>query len=500
MKLYFETSNFPWSPERYHYAAEQMMLTLFPGERPEYPEGPLPKVLSGEGNAVIFTLRRGEKQASVSALVFRNQERFDGVRRFPSEELDRPPEEVYHTVQHALKLAFYKAGTALLGTQPPWGALTGVRPVKLPTRALLAGSTPKQAQKELEKEYFVSPDRAKLAVDCARASVAAQRSLKEGEVSLYVGIPFCPTRCAYCSFVSADVGRTLKLVEPYVEGLLREVAETGRVLREAGLTIRSFYMGGGTPTTLSAGQMDRLLTQCEECLPLEGCTEYTVEAGRPDTITREKLAVLKAHRIGRISVNPQTLEDHVLEAIGRKHSAGDIREACGLARDVGFDCVNMDLIAGLPRDTFDGFRRSLEGVLAMDPENVTVHTLALKKGSTLMERGGALPDGEEVARMLDWSRQILTTNGYIPYYLYRQKYMSGSLENVGWARPGAESLYNIVMMEELHTVVSLGAGGVTKLIRDGIILRLTNPKYPHDYLSGLDKVLGQKAEIGKFFR
>ncbi len=500
MKLYFETSNFPWSPERYHYAAEQMMLTLFPGERPEYPEGPLPSDLSGEQNAAVFTLHRGKKLTNISVLVFRPQGYYNGVRRFPSEELDRPPEEVYHTVQHALKLAFYKAGAALLGTQPPWGALTGVRPVKLPTRALLAGQTKKQAEAELRKGYFVSPDRAKLAVDCARASVEAQRSLKEGEVSLYVGIPFCPTRCAYCSFVSADVGRTLKLVEPYVEGLLREVAETGRVLREAGLTIRSFYMGGGTPTTLSAGQMDRLLTQCEECLPLEGCTEYTVEAGRPDTITREKLAVLKAHRIGRISVNPQTLEDHVLEAIGRKHSAGDIREACGLARDVGFDCINMDLIAGLPRDTFDGFRRSLEGVLAMDPENVTVHTLALKKGSTLMERGGALPGGEEVARMLDWSRQILTTNGYIPYYLYRQKYMSGSLENVGWARPGAESLYNIVMMEELHTVVSLGAGGVTKLIRDGTILRLTNPKYPHDYLSGLDKVLGQKAEIGKFFR
>ena len=499
MKLYFETSNFPWSPERYHYAAEQMMLTLFPGERPEYPEGPLPSDLSGEQNAAVFTLHRGKKLTNISVLVFRPQGYYNGVSRFPSEELDRPPEEVYHTVQHALKLAFYKAGTALLGTQPPWGALTGVRPVKLPTRSMLAGSTPKQAQKELEKEYFVSPDRAKLAVDCARASVEAQRSLKEGEVSLYVGIPFCPTRCAYCSFVSADVGRTLKLVEPYVEGLLREVAETGRVLREAGLTIRSFYMGGGTPTTLSAGQMDRLLTQCEECLPLEGCTEYTVEAGRPDTITREKLAVLKAHRIGRISVNPQTLEDHVLEAIGRKHSAGDIREACGLARDVGFDCINMDLIAGLPRDTFDGFRRSLEGVLAMDPENVTVHTLALKKGSTLMERGGALPDGEEVARMLDWSRQILTTNGYIPYYLYRQKYMSGSLENVGWARPGAESLYNIVMMEELHTVVSLGAGGVTKLIRDGTILRLTNPKYPHDYLSGLDKVLGQKQDIKTFY-
>ena len=261
MKLYFETSNFPWLPERYHYAAEQMMLTLFPGERPEYPEGPPPEVLSGEGNAVIFTLRRGEKQASVSALVFRNQERFDGVRRFPSEELDRPPEEVYHTVQHALKLAFYKAGTALLGVNPPWGALTGVRPVKLPTRALLAGSTPKQAQKELEKEYFVSPDRAKLAVDCAQASVAAQRSLKEGEVSLYVGIPFCPTRCAYCSFISADVKGSLALVEPYVDALCREIELAGTLLRARGLGVSCAYMGGGTPTTLSADQLDRLLGQ-----------------------------------------------------------------------------------------------------------------------------------------------------------------------------------------------------------------------------------------------
>lgn len=500
MKLYFETSNFPWSPERYHYAAEQMMLTLFPGERPEYPEGPPPKVLSGEGNAVIFTLRRGEKQASVSALVFRNQERFDGVRRFPSEELDRPPEEVYHTVQHALKLAFYKAGAALLGMHPPWGALTGVRPVKLPTHALLAGKTPEQAEAELKKEYFVSPQRARLAVDCAKASVEVQRSLTPGQVSLYIGIPFCPSRCVYCSFVSADVGKTLHLVEPYLEGLLREVEETGQVLRDAGLTIRSFYMGGGTPTTLSADQMDRLLSKCKECLPLDGCTEYTVEAGRPDTITKEALRTLHAHGVDRISINPQTLEDHVLEAIGRKHSAGDIQTAYELARRIGFPCINMDLIAGLPQDSFDGFRSSLNGVLVLDPQNITVHTLALKKGSRLMEEGGSLPSGEEVAEMLDWSRQALITHGYIPYYLYRQKYMSGSLENVGWAKPGAESLYNVIMMEELHTVVSLGAGGVTKLVRGGEILRLTNPKYPQDYLSSLDKVFSQKKEIRTFYR
>ncbi len=500
MKLYFAVSNFPWEPQRYHYAAEQMMLTLFPGERPEYPEEDPPRDMRGEDNAAIFTLHRGKKLTNVSALVFRHRGWYNGVTRFPSEKLDEAPEAVYHTVQHALKLAFYKAGTALLGYEPPWGALTGVRPVKLPTRALLAGETPKQAQKELEKEYHVSPERARLAVDCARASVAARQSLQEDEVSLYIGIPFCPTRCAYCSFVSADVGRTLKLVEPYVEGLLQEVAETGRVLKGLGLNIRSFYMGGGTPTTLSADQMDRLLSKCEECLPLDNCTEYTVEAGRPDTITREKLEVLKVHRIGRISINPQTLEEHVLEAIGRKHTPGDIRTAYDLARATGFDCVNMDLIAGLPRDSFDGFARSLEGVLAMDPENVTVHTLALKKGSALMESGGQLPSGDEVAKMLDFSKKILTTRGYIPYYLYRQKYMSGSLENVGWTKPGCESLYNIVMMEELHTVISLGAGGVTKLIGGGKLLRLTNPKFPQDYLSGLDKVLEQKRELETFYQ
>lgn len=499
MKLYFQTSNAPWSPERYRYAAEQMMLTLFPGERPEYPEE-IPHSMAGEDNAVLFSLRRGKKLTTVSARVFRPQGRGAGTSRFPSQALDRPRSEVYHTLQHALKLAFYRAGAALPGCRQPWGALTGVRPVKLPTRALLEGATPAQAKRELQRKYYVSTERAQLAVDCAQASVAVRRSLGPRQVSLYIGIPFCPTRCVYCSFVSADVGRTLSLVEPYLDALIRETEETGRVLKEAGLTVRSFYMGGGTPTTLSAGQLDRLLSKCEEVLPLEGCAEYTVEAGRPDTITRDKLEVLARHRIGRVSVNPQTLEGHVLEAIGRKHSTGDIRAAYSLARAAGFGCINMDLIAGLPQDSFDGFRRSLEGVLAMDPENVTVHTLALKKGSRLMEEGGALPSGEEVAKMLDWSRDALTTQGYIPYYLYRQKYMSGSLENVGWAKPGWESLYNIVMMEELHTVVSLGAGGVTKLVGDNSILRLTNPKYPHDYLSGQDKVLAQKAEIRTFYQ
>lgn len=474
------------------------MLTLFPGERPEYP----PEVPPVPEEGAVFALFRDGEDAVLTARVARAGELREGRSVFPASCLDAPPEAVYHDVQHALKLAFYQAGTALLGREPPWGALTGVRPVKLPTRAMRKGASREEAEAELEREYHVSPVRARLAADCAEASLAADRSLKEREVSLYIGIPFCPTRCAYCSFVSADAGRTLKQIAPYLEALLTEIDATGEVLREAGLSVRTLYMGGGTPTTLSAGQLDRLLDRCRASLPLEHCTEYTVEAGRPDTITREKLQTLARQGVDRISINPQTLRDEVLCAIGRQHTAEDVFQAEALAREVGFDCLNMDLIAGLPKDSFEGFLSSLEGVLARRPENVTVHTLALKKGSRLMEEGGALPSGEETARMVDTSLQVLRQAGYRPYYLYRQKYMSGALENVGWSLPGKENLYNIAMMEELHTVISVGGGGVTKLVdrASGQIVRVTNPKYPHDYLAMQDRVLKKKQEILVFYR
>ena len=501
MKLYLDLDNYDYQPERYKYAVEQMMLTLFPEERPEYPprEG---RTLKGETNAARFTLRRSPVWTTVRAQVYRPQGMGQAAVRVGSGELDRPPEQVYHTLQHALKMAFYQAGTALLGGEPPWGALTGVRPVKLPTRAMLAGATEAQACRELEREYHVSPRRARLAVECARASLAEDRQLEEGQVSLYIGIPFCPTRCAYCSFVSADVGRALKLVDPYVEALLEEVRRTGQVLEQAGLRVRTLYVGGGTPTTLSASQLDRLLAAAEAHLPLAGCREMTVEAGRPDTITREKLEVLREHGIERISINPQTMSDQVLQAIGSRHTARDIREAFCTAREVGFACINMDLIAGLPQDSVEGFRDSLEEVLALRPENITVHTLAMKKGSRLMEEGGALPSGEETGRMVDLSLEALEGGGYRPYYLYRQKYMSGGLENVSWCLPGTENHYNIIMMEELQSVLSLGAGGVTKLVdrSSGRIVRLTNPKYPHDYLAMSAKVLEQKDEILRFYR
>ena len=475
------------------YVVEQGMLNLFPGEKPVYePIGP------EDDTWAVVALEEWDSRCAVEVeLSYRGVSASHRLEA-PLSGTDFQREGIR---RRSMGQCFFLAAREVLGQTPPWGMLTGVRPVKLPTRAMAGGATPQQAKEELEERYYVSPVRAQLAVDCARASLAVDRELCPDQVSLYVGIPFCPTRCAYCSFVSADVGRTLKLVEPYLEGLLREVEETGALLRRLGLSIHSLYVGGGTPTTLSAQQLHRLLSAMETQLPLEHCVETTVEAGRPDTITREKLEALRGHGIRRISINPQTLEDHVLEAIGRRHSAREILDAYELARSVGFSSINMDLIAGLPRDSYEGFCRSLDGVLALKPENITVHTMALKKGSRLMEQGGSIPNGDEVAQMLERSLDILGGGGYEPYYLYRQKYMSGSLENVGWCTPGGASIYNIVMMEELQTVLSLGGGGVTKLVnRDrGSILRLQNPKYPQDYLSNLDKVLTQKEEIAAFY-
>ena len=490
MKLYYRGHN-------YRYAAEQMLLTLFPTERPEYADAP-----PGPGeDALVLSLSRGKTWATATAALTWGGAEYRAARRCRVSELtDQLSAD--RALQRILKLAFYDAGTAALGKEPPWGALTGVRPVKIPAKAMLAGASPAQAEKVLRDTYRVSPGRRKLAMDCAQASLAAQRSLGEHEVSLYVGIPFCPTRCAYCSFVSADVGRALKLIDPFLDALSREIRAAGAMLAGAGLQVRTVYFGGGTPTTLTAPQLDRLMGELAEHIDLSACTEYTVEAGRPDTITAEKLAVLRRRGCGRVSVNPQSMSDAVLAAMGRAHRAADILRAFALVRESGIGCVNMDLIAGLPGDSADGFRASLDQVLSLAPENVTVHTLALKKGSRLMEGATPLPPGEDVAAMLDYAWAALRESGQIPYYLYRQKYMSGSFENVGWCLPGTESLYNICMMEELHTIVSLGGGGVTKLVdrNTGYITRIANAKYPQEYIQKIDAICADKARVAEFCR
>lgn len=495
MKLYFKGHD-------YKYAAEQMLLTLFPGERPEYPAEP---PAAGE-NALVLTLSIGKTWATARADLTYGGNSFSHMNRVPApapytEKLERD-----RVLQRALKTAFYRAGTQALGREPPWGALTGVRPVKIPTKSLEQGFTPRQCDGMLRDLYRVSEDRRRLALDCAQVTLAVKRTLEPEDVSLYVGIPFCPTRCAYCSFISADVGKALALVEPYLDALLLEVAAVGRALKAGGRRVRSVYMGGGTPTTLTAPQLDRLMGAIGTHIDLSACCEYTVEAGRPDTITAEKLAVLRRHGCDRVSVNPQTMSDAVLGAIGRSHTAADILAAWDLVERAGFPYVNMDLIAGLPADSVEGFRGSVDQLIALEPENITVHTLALKKGSrlltqdadrTIVSRETIVPGEADVSHMLDYAWAALRGAGYAPYYLYRQKYMSGGFENVGWCKPGAESLYNICMMEELQTIVSLGSGGVTKLIDPaaGSLVRLVNPKYPKEYIQQIGQILAQKEEI-----
>ncbi len=488
MKLYLQGHD-------YRYACEQMLLTLFPGQRPEYPDAPP----QPGADWVRLALFRGKRWITARAELAWCGGRYTAVRRCAAAELTDAL-STDRALQRILKLAFYDTGTTALGYEPPWGALTGVRPVKLPAKAMAAGATPAQAEAVLRDTYHVSPTRRALAMDCARASLTARDALAEDEASLYVGIPFCPTRCAYCSFVSADVGRSLKLIEPFLEALYREIAATGAALERAGLRVRTVYFGGGTPTTLSAEQLDRLMGTLAEQIDLSRCTEYTVEAGRPDTITAEKLDVIRKNGAGRVSVNPQSMDDRVLAAMGRAHRGADILRAYALVRESGISCVNMDLIAGLPADTAEGFRASLDQVLALGPENVTVHTLALKKGSRLMMEGTALPTGADVAAMLDYAWDALRAHGQSPYYLYRQKYMSGSFENVGWSRPGFENLYNICMMEELHTVVSVGGGGVTKLVdaARGRIERVSNPKYPQEYIREIEKTIRDKERVVSF--
>lgn len=469
----------------YRYAAEQMMLTLFPDERP------------GEGeNHLRLSLFWGKTWLTACAALTYSGTRYTARRRARAEHFAHTLEKD-RVCQRILKLAFYDVGIQALGREPPWGALTGVRPVKIPAKALLTGSTPAQAEKLLKDIYRVSPLRRQLAMDCAFESVKATKSLRGDEISLYVGIPFCPSRCIYCSFISAAVDKCLSLVTPFVEGLCREVEAVGALLRQTGQVIRTVYIGGGTPTTLSAEQLATLLSAMEKHLPLGRCSEFTVEAGRPDTITPEKLAVLAVHGVDRVSVNPQSMDDKVLERMGRPHSGEDIRRAYDQARSAGRFAVNMDLIAGLPGDSPDGFARSLRAVMELGPENITVHTLCLKKGSRLMENPEALPTDEEVEAMLNAAWGALRNAGYRPYYLYRQKYMSGSFENVGWAKPGSESLYNIAMMEELHSILALGGGGVTKLFwpQTGKIERFANPKYPQEYLRDLDKLCREKLEL-----
>ena len=457
------------------YAVEQLQMSLFPGLE--------------EGEA-CSALHRGSVWLTAVTKITLNGVTVTGTRRL------KAADETVRLRRQTLQQSYYLAAKQLLPEVPAWGALAGVRPTKITTKHLLGGGTPKSANKLLKDIYYVTPERRKLAIDCSESTVAAARLLEPTDVSLYVGIPFCPTRCAYCSFVSRSVGKRTELLEPYLEALHKEILHTGKLLESSGKHLRTIYIGGGTPTTLSSSQMAKLMDTITGSFDMSRCLEFTVEGGRPDTLDEEKLRTIASHGADRMSINPQTMEDHVLRACGRPHKASDVLRAFEQAVKAGFKAINMDLIAGLPQDSVEGFRRSLDAVAALDPTNITVHTLALKKGADLFEKRVALPSAEDVTEMVAYASDTLRGLAYKPYYLYRQKYMSGSFENVGWSKPGTDCLYNIYMMEEVHTILSLGGGGMNKVnFPDGSLRRFHNPKFPEQYIEMLDTVLTQKEEL-----
>jgi oxygen-independent coproporphyrinogen-3 oxidase len=378
----------------------------------------------------------------------------------------------------------------------PWGILNGIRPVKIAYKLIKSGKTPAETVEYFMNEYGASREKAELAVRVAKVEMPIIDSMDEKGVSIYIGIPFCPTRCLYCSFVSNSVASGAKYIPEYLECLKREITYTADIIKQNKNIVESVYIGGGTPTTLSAEQLKFLFDGIFTEFDLSRNKEFTVEAGRPDTITEEKLKAIKDFGIDRISINPQSMNDETLKIIGRNHTPNDIRRAYFMARECGIDCINMDIIAGLPGETVDMFKYTVEEVEKLNPENTTVHTMSIKRSSKLNETLGdyELTDDYKVAEMVDFSMKTITANGKNPYYLYRQKNMLGNLENVGYAKPGFESLYNIYIMEEVQTIISLGCGGVTKTVDRATdhIERIFNVKEPKDYIERIDEMLHRK--------
>lgn len=477
------------------HAAEEMLLQLLPAA-----------LLRQNTDDGVQDFCHSALHEQAGMMVVDTQTRLSGVVRTSQRQADVTGQDEMarkRTASELVKLGIYDTVAPSLQTPPDWGALTGVRPAKLVRSLLDRGLTRGQVAERFRSRYFVSPARTALAVRCAAYAQQALEQMEDNTVSLYLGIPFCPSRCAYCSFVSSSIEKSADLIAPYVDALCEEVRKTGQLLRERGQKVTSVYIGGGTPTTLSAEQLARLMDVTANAMDFSALREYTVEAGRPDTITPEKLRAIRAGGADRVSINPQTMEDAVLERIGRRHSAQDVVRAYEQARAAGFPVINMDTIAGLDGDTPEGFAHTIEQLVQLDPENITVHTLAIKRGADLSDRAGNAAQQDTVAQMLDFAMDCLPRAGYGPYYLYRQKFSAGGFENVGWCKPDTESFYNIAMMEEIQTILSCGAGGVSKRVeRDtGRITRYNAPKYPREYLqagacidAGKRRLLGESED------
>lgn len=477
MNLYVKNHNF-------HFELENLTRLFFPNEKitviRDFSEPQPPYIYTEVSDKITISVNIGSFNKSETA-----------VKKLTDDDNELVSAQL-----------LYKLLCDFTGLTQPWGILTGVRPVKL-LRRLAEESSEEQAVKKFEKDFFVSNEKIALSRETEHNERKILELSKPESFSLYVGIPFCPSRCSYCSFVMASIERAEKLIEPYTKLLCEEIKRTAEIANKLGLRLETVYFGGGTPTTLSAEQLDTVLGTVNNSFDMSTCREFTVEAGRPDTIDIAKLFALKENKVDRISINPQTVNDEVLKTIGRKHTAQQFFDTFELARKCGFDNINTDLIAGLPTDTPESFKNSLDSIVRLNAECITVHTLCMKRASRLTTEGVTLDlqQARDAREMLAYTQNILGQNEYIPYYMYRQSRMVGNLENVGWSKRGFESLYNVYVMDETHTILACGSGGVTKLKRNNpdYLERIFNFKYPYEYIDRFDELIQRKSGIMQFY-
>lgn len=476
------------------YEIENLCRVFFPDEKltitREMPCG-------GEEDCICTGLEKTETGVRLYVKV--------GLSGFPEKEdecfLSADIQNFEAECERMLAVLLFGILKELVKITPSWGILTGVRPIKLMRR--LTGEIGEEAAWTYFREkLLVLPEKTALAQTTMHCEQEILSLSERNSFSLYISIPFCPTRCAYCSFVSQSVEKAAKLMPSYVEKLCEELKATAKLAKDYGLKLETVYFGGGTPTTLSADQLRLLIAAVREHFDLDAAREFTVEAGRPDTITPERLTAMREGGVTRISINPQTLNDTVLETIGRKHTSAQTLEAFLMAREAGFDNINMDLIAGLPQESFESFEYTLEKILSLAPESITVHTLSMKRSSRLTKEGLShyQKDCVTAERMLSYAGNRLSSLNYLPYYLYRQSRMVGNLENVGWAQKGYEGLYNVYVMDETHTVLGCGAGAVSKIKEPGgeQLDRIFNFKFPYEYLSRFEEMLQRKEEAARY--
>ena len=380
----------------------------------------------------------------------------------------------------AVTKAFCRTAQKIRNVNLPWGVMSGIRPAKVVRQYHEDGYSYDEIKNILMSLYEVSEKKAELAIRVAKNEKLILSDIGKNSVSIYIGIPFCPTRCLYCSFVSTDLKKSVKFTDDFVILLVKEIEKTSQILSELSLYVQNVYIGGGTPTSLSANQLKDIFDAIEKYLKNEKLKEFTLEAGRPDTITKEKLIAAKNAGVNRISINPQTMNDVTLKKIGRRHSSDMIREAFRLARECGFDNINMDLIAGLPDESVDMFKYSLNEIIKMNPENITVHSMCIKKAAALRFSEIELTKSKDMNEMLDYTAQVMKNTKREPYNKYRQKNITGNLENVGYAEKSRMSFYNINIMEEAQTIIALGGGAVTKIVKGDRIERIFNFKDPNE--------------------